>query len=133
MPATASAIDELGMSKIASTPSFSYHGKWTVVLGSTSAGTGFRYSTTKGATASITVTARNVAWVAPMNSRSGKAAVYVDGVYVQTVNLYSATSKTRQVVFAAAFETRGTHTITMRNLGTAGHSRVSLDALVVLR
>jgi VCBS repeat-containing protein len=115
------------------TPSFRYHGTWRIVLAGTSAGTGYRYSTAKGATASITTTARNYAWLAQKNASSGRAAVYVDGVYVATVNLYSATSRTRQVVFAAAFETRGSHTITIRNLGTAGHSRVNLDSLLILR
>jgi hypothetical protein len=115
------------------TPSFTYRDPWKVVLATTSAGTGYRYSTMKGATASIRVTARNVAWLAPKNSSSGRAAVYIDGVYVTTVNLYSATNRTRQVVFASSFATSSQHVITIRNLGTAGHSRVNLDALVVLR
>jgi hypothetical protein len=115
------------------TPSFSYRGTWRIVLAKRSVGTGYRYSTAKGATASITVTARSFAWLAPKNASSGRAAVYVDGVYATTVNLYSATSRIRQVVFAASFETRGSHTITIRNLGTARHPRVGLDSLAILR
>jgi VCBS repeat-containing protein len=115
------------------TPAFTYVKHWTIIEADSSAGTGFRYSSARGATASITVIGRSFAWVAPVNQRSGRAAVYVDGRYAATVNLYSRVSVSRRVVYAIAFPGRGTHTFTIRNLGTPGHARVSLDALLVLR
>jgi hypothetical protein len=115
------------------TPAFTYVKHWTIIEAGSSAGTGFRYSSARGATASIAVVGRSFAWVAPVNQRSGKAAVYVDGRYVATVNLYSRVSVSRRVVYAIAFPGRGAHTFTIRNLGTPGHARVSLDALIVLR
>jgi VCBS repeat-containing protein len=115
------------------TPAFTYVKHWTIIEAGSSAGTGFRYSSARDATASITFIGRSFAWVAPVNQRSGKAAVYVDGRYAATVNLYSRTSVSRRVVYAVAFPGRGTHTFTIRNLGTPGHARVSLDALIVLR
>jgi hypothetical protein len=115
------------------TPAFTYTKHWVIIEAGTSAGTGFRYSTARGATASITLIGRSFAWVAPRNQRSGKAAVYVDGQYVATVNLHAMSPVSRRIVFAIAFSGRGTHTLTIRNLGTVGHARVSLDAVMILR
>jgi Bacterial Ig domain len=115
------------------TPAFTYKKHWTIVEATSSTGTGFRYSTVKGAKATISGEGRSFAWVAPKNAKSGKAKVYVDGHYVATINLHASTSVARRVVWSITFASVGEHRVTIVNQGTHGHSRVSLDALVVLR
>jgi len=92
-----------------------------------------KYATTAGATTKLTFTGRNVAWVAPKSSTRGKAEVYVDGTYVQTLDLYSASTLARQVVFSQSWATSGSHTLEVKVLGTSGRPRVDVDAFVVLQ
>ena len=54
----------------------------------------------------------------------------VNGVKVATVDLYSATSKHQQVVWAGSWTTAASRTITIRVQGTSGRPRVDLDAFV---
>ena len=49
-----------------------------------------------------------------------------------TVNLYSATYYAKQIVYAASWGSNGSHTIKIVCLGTSGHPRVDVDALVKL-
>ena len=85
------------------------------------------------ASATFTFVGRNVAWVAPKDRLQGRARVYVDGRLVTTVNLNSATSRPRQIAFSRAWTTAGKHTLRIVGLATAGHPRVTVDALIVLR
>jgi uncharacterized delta-60 repeat protein len=93
-----------------------------------------KYATASGATAKLTFTGRNVAWVAPRSSTRGKAEVWLDGKKVATVDLYSATALSRRVVYAANnLDPSVTHTLQVKVLGTAGRPRVDVDAFAVLR
>ncbi len=92
-----------------------------------------KHAKTSGATAKLSFTGRNVAWVAPKSSTRGKADVYVDGAYVQTVDLYSSSTLSRQVVFSQSWATSESHTLEVRVLGTSGRPRVDIDAFVVLQ
>jgi subtilisin family serine protease len=92
-----------------------------------------KYASAAGSTAKLTFTGRDVAWVAPRSSTRGKAEVYVDGTYVQTVDLYSSTTQARQVVFSKSWASSGSHILQVRVLGTAGRPRVDVDAFVVLQ
>ena len=71
-----------------------------------------------------------------MSSRStnrGKADVYVDGAFVQTVDLYSATTTAQAIVFRRNWTTSGAHTIEIRVQGTAGRPKVDVDAFIRLQ
>lgn len=67
----------------------------------------------------------------------GKAAVYVDGVQVATIDLYSASTRVREVVYAQQFSAAGQHTIEVRVLAKknalSSGKRVDVDAIVVTR
>jgi len=115
-----------------SSSAVSYSAGWVRVANSLASGGSLAYSTAAGAAATFHFTGRAVSWVAALGSSRGQAKVYVDGVYRQTVNLYSATFVARRVVFAATWSVNGSHTIRIVNLGTAGHSRVDVDAFVRL-
>jgi hypothetical protein len=90
-------------------------------------------SSTTGATAKLTFTGRNVGWVAPTASNRGQAYIYVDGVWVKTIDLYSATTVAKKVVFTRDFAASSSHTLTVKVLGTSGRPTVDVDAFVVLR
>jgi subtilisin len=109
-----------------------YRGPWTTWMHSSAHGGGTRYSTTAGATATLRFTGRAVAWVAQLGRLSGSAQVYVDGRYVRTVSLYAAGAQPRRVVFAQHWASSGTHTISIRVAGTAGHPRVDVDAFLLI-
>jgi photosystem II stability/assembly factor-like uncharacterized protein len=94
-----------------------------------------RYATKPGSAFSLTFAGRAIAWVAPRSPQRGQAAGYVDGVKVKTVSLGGAASvKPRQLVFAKAWATRGTHTLKVVVLPRpAGQStRVDVDALLLI-
>lgn len=107
-------------------------GTWTAVSSTAASGGSYVYASAAGASATYTFTGRTIAWVAPKTALSGSAKVYLDGVLATTVNLYSATTVNRAVVYTKAWTTVGTHTIKIVVVGTAGHPRVSLDAFVRL-
>jgi hypothetical protein len=73
-----------------------------------------------------------MAWMAVMGPGRGKAAVYVDGVYVKTVDLY-ASSYRWAVVYQKTWSTLGTHTIRVKVLGTSGRPYVDIDGFGILR
>jgi hypothetical protein len=88
--------------------------------------------------ATFVFTGSEVAWVAPTGSNRGQADVYLDGTKVTMVDLYSASGKSRRVVFSTAgLDPSVTHTLEVRVLGTKNAAstdkRVDVDAFVVLR
>ena len=108
-----------------------YHGAWTRQYDASAYGSYVEYATTTGASARLTFTARNVAWVAPRSPSRGQARVYVDGSYAATVNLYATYGQPRRVVFTRSWTTLSTHTLEIRAVGTSGHPRVDVDAFVL--
>ena len=85
-----------------------------------------------GVTARFTFTGRNVAWVAPVAANRGQANVYLDGTYVKTIDLYSASTVARRVVFGQAVGS-GSHTLTVYVAGTSGRPWVDVDEFAELR
>jgi beta-N-acetylhexosaminidase len=105
---------------------------WTTVTSSRYSGGSTRYATAAGASASFTFAGSSVAWVSAIGPSRGSAEVYLDGVYRATVSLHAATAASRRIVYAASWASQGTHTIRIVVVGTAGHSRVDVDAFVRL-
>jgi hypothetical protein len=106
---------------------------WTQESLSGAYGGGVKYAVGAGNTATFTFTGREVAWVSSMLPDRGKAEVWVDGVYVTTVDLYYKKERLRRAVFSKSWATSGTHTIEVRVLGTAGRPRVDVDAFLTIR
>ncbi len=115
-------------------PSVSYARTWKTQTLAGASGGGVRYSTARGAEATLSFTGSEVAWVAPKSKTRGKAAVYLDGAKVATVDLFSNATLARQVVFSKSnLDPATPHTLEVKNLGTAGRSRVDVDAFVIMR
>ena len=92
-----------------------------------------RYAPTAGANASLTVSARSIAFVTSRGPTRGAVKIYLDGVLVRTVDLYAASASYRWVSFSQIWSSIGTHTIKVVLVGTAGRPRVDLDAFEVVR
>lgn len=109
-------------------------GAWSTSSNSNFYGGTARRAGTAGRSQSITRTATDLAIVSTLGPNRGKAAVYVDGLLQATIDLYSATTVYRQVVYAISFPTAGIHTIELRVLGTkrpaSSGTRVDLDAFL---
>lgn len=106
----------------------SYAGTWRTATGTRFLGGAARKSSAAGAKASITFTGRSIAWVARTGPDRGKAAVFVNGVRVATVDLYAPTYQSRRVVWAGTWASATSRKVTVRVSGTSGRPRVDLDA-----
>ncbi len=109
-----------------------YHGAWKTSSASKYLGGSLRRAGRAGASVGFRFTGRSIAWVAAKGPTRGKATIYIDGKYVTTINLHSATGSFRQVVFARRWSSSRTHTIKIVVRGTPGHPRVDLDAFLRL-
>ena len=87
----------------------------------------------KNASAKLTFTGRQIAWVASKSALRGKARVYIDGKLVKTVDLHSKTLQRRRVVYTRGWATDGSHTIRIVNLATSGRPAIDIDSLLALR
>ena len=91
------------------------------------------YAKTAGASLTRTFTGRAIAWVSAVGETRGSARVYIDGTLLATVSQHRADPAYRKVVFERSWPSSGTHTFRIEVVGTSGHPRVDLDALVVIR
>ncbi|HEV2005695.1 MAG TPA: hypothetical protein VGQ85_03700, partial [Candidatus Limnocylindrales bacterium] len=116
------------------TSSTAFSGSWLTQSSSLYSGGSVRYASALGASATFTSTfTRSIGFVTTKAASRGSFRVYIDGVLKATVSAYSATTAYRQVVYQFTFPVRGTHTMKIYVLATAGHPRVDIDAFVVLK
>jgi subtilisin family serine protease len=110
-----------------------YTGSWSLVESSNYQGGKARATTTAGRKVSYAITGRSIAWIAATGPTRGSAKVWVDGVYTGSVSLHASTTSYRKVVWSRSWTTAGAHTVTLVVVGTSGHPRVDVDAMVVAR
>ncbi len=114
-----------------------YTGTWAHAALSGSYGGYVKHASSNTARAKLAFTAKQVQWVSTLGPNRGKAEVWVDGVKVTTVDLYSSTVKTRHAVYTRTWTASGTHTVEVRVLGTKNASstgsRVDVDTFATMR
>ena len=76
-----------------------------------------------------TFSGRAVAFVSTKAANRGKAEIWLDGKLLTTLDLRSSTTKYRQIVWTGRVSP-GTHTVSVRVLGTTGRPRVDADAFL---
>lgn len=108
-----------------------YRGGWSNARGSGYAGGSVTWSRTAGATARLTFTGTSVTWIGPKGPTRGSAVVLVDGKVVARVSTFSRSFTPRAVLFHRSFRDGGTHTVTIKVLGTRGHPYVAIDGFVI--
>jgi Bacterial Ig domain len=115
---------------------FGYVGVWRRELMAGAYGGRVKHSSSRGARARCSFTGRQVALAMALTPGSGKAAVYVDGAYVKTVDLFARSRVMRKLVFTRSWPTVAPHVVTVRVLGSkraaSSGKRVAVDACVVL-
>ena len=107
-----------------------YAGSWSTAHNPAFWGGAARVATSRSASVTWTVTAREIAWTALLASNQGDARVYVDGKLVTTVHLGTSTAAYRQVVFRRVFGSVRTHRLTIKPVG---NGRVTVDGFLALR
>jgi hypothetical protein len=94
-----------------------------------------RRTTSLGASVRLTFNGRAVGVVAAMGHDAGRAAVYLDGVRVGTVDLYSASARHRRIVRVVP-ASPGSHVLRLVTISPSAVSdgrRVVIDAFAVMR
>ena len=114
-------------------PLIKYSGVWRRLPSAGTAGGSITSTSAKNASAKLTFTGRQVAWVASKSKLRGQAAVYIDGVKVKTVDLHNPSLVKRRAVFTHGWTSNGTHTIRIVALGTPGRPAVDIDTLLTLK
>ena len=110
-----------------------YTGSWSLVESSNYQGGKARATTTAGRKVSYAISGRSIAWVAATGPTRGSAKIWVDGVYTGSVSLHASSTSYRKVVWSRSWATAGPHTVTLVVVGTSGHPRVDVDAMIVAR
>jgi hypothetical protein len=113
-----------------------YTGEWTRQALSTASGGSIEYATDPGDKAELSFTGSNVGWLSSKGPDRGKAEIWIDGVRVDTVDLYSSSAQSRELVFTKNWATSDSHMLEIRATGTknaaSSGSRIDVDAFVVL-
>jgi hypothetical protein len=110
-----------------------YTGSWVLSSTPTYIGGKAKYSTKAGSTATASINGNRVGFLSRTGPTSGSARIYIDGVLKKTVNLYAPTTGIRKLMFTYAWSSIGNHKMKIVVSGTAGHPRVTLDQILVLR
>ena len=109
-------------------------GGWKRVTQTGASGGYVKKSTNTGATATYSFTGSGVAFVSTLAAGRGIAEVWLDGVKVNTVDLYAATTQPARVVWASGVLANTSHTVRIRVTGTkngaATSVRVDVDAFL---
>jgi spore germination protein YaaH/chitodextrinase len=117
-----------------SSTAVTWTGAWKPVAGAGYSGGTARAATAAGASMRSTFTGRSIGLVLTRRPDGGKVKVYLDGAYVTTINTAATAIAYRWVAFTHTWATTGTHTLRLIAVGgTAGHARVDVDAIAVLR
>lgn len=91
------------------------------------------YSSQAGARATLSFIGRSVAWVASMGPSKGRADVYLDGAFVERIDLYASSNRHRQIVFSHSWPGFGSHTFRIDVLGSpSNRPRVEIDTLLIV-
>jgi hypothetical protein len=89
------------------------------------------WSSTPGATATLTFTGTSVAWIGPVGPTRGRALVLVDGRPVARISLWRSSFAPRAVLFQRSFATSGRHRLTIEVLPAPGRGIVAVDGFRV--
>lgn len=110
-----------------------YDGTWKAAGHSAYAGDAARYATAAGATSEFSFTGRRIVWYGPEGPTRGQAKVFIDGVYIRTVDTHRSSFLARSALFSHRWATAGEHTISIVVVGTKGRPMVALDEFQITR
>jgi hypothetical protein len=107
---------------------------WTTQSTSSASGGSLKYQPYSGSDFTYTFSAASVAWVSVTGpTRSNSVEILVDGVSVRSnLSLRASATTYRKIVFAKNFGSNARRSLYVLNLGQTGHSRLDIDAFVLL-
>jgi hypothetical protein len=108
---------------------WTYAGTWTTYSGAGPYNNTLHYSSAVGSTASFAFNGTQFVLSYAVYSNRGSFEVWVDGVYVTTVNAYNA-SLLWQKAYISPVYSAGNHTVLLKNVGPSGVTDV--DAIRIL-
>ena len=109
-----------------------YTGTWVTASHSDYLGGKARASQTKGSEVTFAFNGPSVGLVGPTGPTRGKAYVFLDGELLITIDTYSSSFRARRIL-QTIFTSDGSHTVTVRALGTSGRPWFAVDAFFVLK
>jgi hypothetical protein len=110
------------------TGSVKYYGSWDTYSGNGPFNNTAHYSSTVGSSLTFTFTGSKVTYIFPTYYTRGHAAVYIDGVYTNTVNLNTPDLRWQQL-WDSPVLANGTHSITL----VVQDGTIDLDGFIVNR
>jgi hypothetical protein len=131
IPATSAPFDLAAAQE--SSAAIAYSGTWTYATSSSYMAGHLRHARSSSARATYRFTGRAIYLVTTTAPSRGNVQVWIDGVYRQTLHLYSSGTITRRVMYRTGWSSSGTHRIQLRVLGTSGHPQVDIDAFLVIK
>lgn len=117
-------------------PAVTYYGAWTDAASSGAYADRVRHSAAAGAASRFRFSGGGAAWVTTSGPDRGRADVYLDGVKVASVDLYSPTRTVRHIRYVASgLDPAVVHTLEVRSLGAKNAAstgnRVDVDAFII--
>lgn len=109
-----------------------YAGSWSRMTATSAFGGALAASSQAGATAGLSFTAAEFAWVSKRGPTRGRATVSASGQPDAIVDLYRSSSQSRRIVHIGQWDATGAREIGIRVEGTASRPRVDVDALLTL-
>ncbi len=110
-----------------------WHGDWRRAQSDGAFKKTLSYTSDRAAFAEFRVAARSIQLIGRTGPKRGRLKVFVDGNLKQTVDLYSASRRSQQVIFSFAWETDAVRTVRLELDGPNDRPRVDIDAIVVER
>ena len=116
-------------------PDIIYTGSWSSYACPSCSGGALMYSNQTGAKAELTFNGTGIKWIVAKGPMMGKAKVYLDGVYMGLIDLYSPTIKYNQVLQKTGLAP-GSHTVAIevsgkKNVSATG-TIINIDAFEVV-
>ena len=108
-----------------------YTGTWTRKAYTYAANKTLTASSVPGSRVTMTFSGRGIAVVGPRSLSHGRAQVFVDGVYITTINMRTLSSPSRMVAFTRSFANGGQHRIRLVVVGKDPVPLFRLDAFVI--
>jgi hypothetical protein len=113
--------------------SIRYGGRWRRTSSSVYWGGAAHTGLASGATATLRFSGRSVGLVSRVGPTRGRATIYVDGRRVATIDCYAPVAAGPKVVWTHLWSKVGSHTVTIKLLGTHARPKVDVDGFVIAR
>ena len=124
-PVTLTRIDQTDGSLV-------WSGTWAVYSTTSAYGGGYKRSSTAGAYVVIPFNGTRLDWIATKGTTTGKADVYLDNVFVTTIDLAATSVAYQQDVWSTGTLASGYHTVKiLRNSTGASGRYITIDAVDV--